>query len=101
MVAAPLRRYRCREAGVHDDLAPGAANQPDEVVEGHGAVVRVAADEVLQRAARVVRVLDRVELVQSIHLMVTRATFLFPTWMTGASPRLNCRFRSLTFSPFT
>src|SRR5258708_6398790 len=99
MIAPALCRHRRREAGVDDDLAPAAAYQPHEVVERHRPVVRIAADEVLARAARVVRVLYRVDLVLRGHLMVTRAIFLFPTWITTVCPRFNCRFLSPILSP--
>jgi hypothetical protein len=63
VLAAALRRHRRGKAGVDHDLAARAADQPHEIVERHRAVVRVAADEVLGGAPRVVRVLDRVDLV--------------------------------------
>ena len=64
-VLASALGSHCRgKTGVDHQLAPAAAHQPDEVVERHRTIVRVAADEVLARAARVVRVLDRVDFVQ-------------------------------------
>ena len=66
VIAPALRRHRGGKAGVDHDLAPGAADQPDEVVERHRPVVRIAADEVLRLAPRVVRVLERVDLVASL-----------------------------------
>src|SRR6185295_15277701 len=67
MIPPPLPRHRRREAGVDHDLASAAADQPDEVVERHRPVVRVAADEILRCLAHVMRVLDRVDLVLRGH----------------------------------
>src|SRR6185369_6986523 len=103
LAAAPLR-HRSGEAGIDHHLARifsvGAAHEPDEIVERHRTVVGIAADEIRRSAALVVRVLDRVDLVGN-HAMVTRANLRLPTWITSVSPRLNCRPRSLTLSPFT
>jgi hypothetical protein len=83
VITAALRRNRRRKAGVDDHLAAAAADQPDEIVERHRAVVRITADEVLRPAPRVMRILDRVDLVrQFTHARVTRANFRLPTWTT-------------------
>src|SRR5207245_7449262 len=100
VLASALGSHRRGKAGVDDQLASAAAHQPDEVVERHRPVVRVAADEVLARAARVVRVLDRVDFVQRrAHATWTRANFLLPTWITQDLPRCALNARSGSRSP--
>ena len=64
MLATALGGHGGGEAGVDDDLAALAADQPDEVVERHRPVVRITADEVFRRAPIVMRVLERVNLVR-------------------------------------
>src|SRR6185436_6649809 len=90
-------RHRGGEPGVDHDLASLAADQPDEVVERHRAVVRVAADEIFRPAARMMRVLQRVNLVS--HLMVMRANLRLPTCATTVRPAGTLRPLSDTRSP--
>src|SRR5262249_5347418 len=65
--SASLYSHRHREAGIDHDLAAVTPDQPDEVVERHRPVVRIAlaVEKILGRAPLVVRVLDRVNLVSS------------------------------------
>jgi hypothetical protein len=80
VIPLSLGGHGCRKTGIDDDFAALAANQPDEVIERHRAVVRVATDKVLGFAPRVMRVLDRVDLVlRRAHVILIRAIFSLPT----------------------
>jgi len=80
MLAAALGSHRRGESGIDDDFTPRAANQPDKIVERHWPVVRITANEVFGRAPRVVRVLDRVDLVlRTAHVKVIFPNFRLPT----------------------
>ncbi len=81
VVPRALERHGFREAGVHHHFAAFAADQPHEVVERHRPVVRIAADEILRRAPRMVRVLDGVDLVGA-HDSFTRANLRLPACNT-------------------
>src|SRR5687767_2317869 len=97
VLAPALSAHRRGKAGIDDDLTPLPADQPDEVVERHRAVVRVAADEVLRPAARVMRVLKGVNLVG--HLTVMRANLRLPTCAMTVRPAGTLRLLSETRSP--
>src|SRR5688572_28426453 len=97
MVAASLRRHRRRKPVVDHDLASFTADQPDEAVERHRAVVRVAPDEVFCPAPRVVRVSERVDLVR--HLIVILANLRLPTCATTVRPAGIFKALSDTRSP--
>ena len=58
------RGHRLVEAGIDDDGAGRPDDRPDEIIERLQHVVRIAADEVFGRAPRMMRVADRVDLVQ-------------------------------------
>src|SRR5260221_4000491 len=97
VLASALARHGRRETGVDHDLATLAAHQPHEIVERHGPVVRIAADEVFRGAPRVVRILERVDLVG--HFTVTRANFRLPTCTVSVLPAGSRKLRSVTRSP--
>ncbi len=44
------------EARVHHEHAPAGLDHPDEIIDGHGAIVNVAAQEILPGHAVMVRV---------------------------------------------
>ena len=80
LALAPLGHLRV-EAGVEDEGRVAAHDRPDEIVQRHRAVVRVAADEVLAGAPIVTCVADRVELVgvRSGHFTILLPVFsLYP-----------------------
>src|SRR6185295_8061785 len=61
--ALALRGDLGGEAAVHHDNALVVADQPHEIVHGHGRVVWIAADEVLVAARVAPRVADREDFV--------------------------------------
>ena len=54
---------RCVEPGVEDEAAFPAHNRPDKVVERHGPIVRIAADEIVRSGPVVMAVADREQIV--------------------------------------
>src|SRR5262249_54376389 len=91
--------HRLGEAGVHDDLAAVAANEPNEIIQRHRPVVRIAADEVLRGTPVVMGVFEGVNLVLLLHAMRTRANLRLPTWITTVVPCFSFSVRSASFSP--
>ena len=65
---AALCAHRRIEAGVEDEGPRRADDRPDEIVERHRAVMRIAEDEVVRGGAVVVAVADRVEFVGLAHV---------------------------------
>ena len=61
-LAPALLRHRLVEPGVEDQGAALADDRPDEIIERHRHVVRVAAEEILARHAIVVRIAHGVDL---------------------------------------
>src|SRR5579883_434468 len=61
-IAAAAAARELIKAGIDDDGAISGHQGPDEVIQRHGDIVRVAADEVFTRHAVMVRVLDGVNL---------------------------------------
>ena len=62
-LALALLAHRLVEAGIDDDGAGRTDDRPDEKVERLQHVVRIAVDEIHRRTARMMAVLDRVNLV--------------------------------------
>src|SRR5262245_52739093 len=88
------------ESRINDEFPFRAAHEPDEVVERHRSVMRVAAKEILAGGTRVVRVLDRVDFVRwRAHSIVILANLRLPTWATTVVPDASFNALSATFSP--
>ena len=62
-LAPALFRHRRVEAGVEDQRPALADNGPDEIVERHRPVMRVAAVEIVSRHAMVVRIAHGIDLI--------------------------------------
>ena len=62
-LAPALFRHRRVEAGVEDQRPALADNGPDEIVERHRPVMRVAAVEIVSRRALVVRIAHGIDLI--------------------------------------
>ena len=80
-LALALLGHRLVVAGVDNDGAGRTDDRPDEKVERLQYVVRIAADEIDRRAARMMAVFDRVNLVDVFGRVISWAMFssaMFP-----------------------
>src|SRR5207302_699207 len=65
-LAPALFCHRLVEAGVEDQRAALADHRPDEIVERHRPVMRIAAIKIVARPPVVMRVFDRINLVDVV-----------------------------------
>ena len=80
-LALAAAAHRLVEAGIDNDRAGRADDRPDEEIQRLQHIVRIAADEVLRRAARMMPIADRINLV---HVLAHGSVLLRPFVVSGA-----------------
>ena len=80
-LALAAAAHRLVEAGIDNDRAGRADDRPDEEIQRLQHIVRIAADEVLRRATRMMPIADGINLV---HVLAHASVLLRPFVVSGA-----------------